>query len=144
MGSSESSSGAEKYGEWRNAYEKEKCEHDRSCKNVKTIRWKSVPITGGEGVVGITILRVLSLGTSEIAYQGQSYNHDCVEAYVKCEKCGKDCYYTLEYSSKGREMYRDRYEKYVPKDGVSNYNPKNMTLKDLDKVHDNVWYNIRL
>jgi hypothetical protein len=66
---------------------------------------------GGAGIAGIKILRVLSLGTSEIAYQGQSYNHDCVEAYVKCEKCGKDCYYTLEYSSEDREIYRGRCSK---------------------------------
>ena len=70
MGSS-STSGADEYGDWRNAYESEKCEHRDELKKVEYIRWKSVPMTNAVGKAGITTLRVLTLGISEIAYKGQ-------------------------------------------------------------------------
>ena len=141
MGNS-SSSGADKYGEWRNEYESEKCTHNNEFKKVKYIRWKSVPLTNSAGKAGITALRCVTLGISELAYKGQSYNHDCIEVCLNCEKCGKTTYYTLEFSSKGREMYQGRYERYEPKDGVLRHEPYNMDLGDLKKVFDYTWANM--
>ena len=134
-----SSSGSEKYGGWRNAYKSEKCDHKDEDKKVKHIRWKSVPMTNGAGKFGVTTARVFTLGISEFWYKGQSFNHDCLEAYVICSKCEKTSYYTLEFSSKGREMTRGRYERYEKKDGVSKHEPWNMTLKDLKDVYNYKW-----
>ena len=134
-----SSSGAEKYGRWRNAYDSEKCDHNKEDKIVEHIRWKSVPMTNGAGKAGITTARIFTLGISEFWYKGQSYNHDCIEAYIRCTKCGKTCYYTLEFSSSGREMSRGRYERYEPKEGVEKHIPMHMTLKDLYEVYDYKW-----
>ena len=58
---------------------------------------------------------------------------------MKCKQCNKSCYYTLEFSSKGREMHRGRYEKYESKDGVLRHEPSNMNLKDLKEVYDYKW-----
>ena len=138
MGSS-STSGAEKYGKWRNAYKSEKCTHLDEDKKVECIRWISVPMTNGAGKAGITTLRIATLGISEIWYKGQSYNHDCIEALVTCKKCGRESYYTLEFSSKGREMTQGRYQRYEPKDGVNKHEPVSMTLKDLKEVYDYKW-----
>lgn len=138
MGSS-STSGAEKYGEWRNAYKSEKCNHPDIKKKVKYIRWKSVPMTNGVGKVGITTARVCTLGISEFWYKGQSYNHDCIEALVECTECWKESYYTIEFSSKGREMTPGRYEKYEPKDGVNKHEPVCMNLKDLKDAYNYKW-----
>ena len=138
MGSS-STSGAEKYGKWRSPYKSEKCDHCDKDKKVEHIRWKSVPMTNGAGKAGITSLRVATLGFSEFWYKGQSYNHDVIEALVVCLKCGKESYYTLEFSSKGREMTQGRYERYEPKDGVNKHEPVGMYLSDLKEVYDYKW-----
>ena len=72
----------------------------------------------------------------------KNLTHDCVEAYIKCKICGKNSFYTLEYSSAGRKLCEGRYEVYSKNDGIYEYEPENMNLKYLYDIFDKVWYNI--
>jgi hypothetical protein len=138
MGAS-SSSGADKYGEWRNDYE---CNHPIYKKVVLWVKWKSVPITNSAGLAGITIARGLTLGLSEIAFKGQDYSHDVVEANVECMICHRRTMYTLQYSKDGRTFYPGYFGRYYSDEGVARYNPNNMTLQHLCRAFENVWPNI--
>ena len=138
MGSS-SSSGADKYGKWRND---SSCSHSKYKKIVLYIKWISVPITNAAGMVGIVFARGLTLGLSELAFKGQSYSHDVIEANVECTICGTRTMYTLQFSKEGRTFYPGYFQKYYPNDGVNTYRPKNMTLNDLCIVFETVWSNI--
>ena len=138
MGAS-SSSGADKYGKWRND---SSCSHPKYKKIVLFIKWLSVPITNAAGMVGIMFARGLTLGLSELAFKGQSYSHDVIEANVECTICGTRTMYTLQFSKEGRTFYPGYFKRYYADEGVITYRPKNMSLTNLCFVFENVWSNI--
>ena len=138
MGSS-SSSGADKYGKWRNDYE---CIHPTYKKKVLWIKWMSVPITNSAGMFGISFARGLTLGLSELAFKGQDYSHDVVEANVECTICYKRTMYTLQFSKDGRTFYPGYFGIYYSNQGIAKYSPYDMTLQDLCQAFENVWYKI--
>jgi len=146
MGSSSlSTSGANKYGKWRDLYDYEKCEHDKEQKEVKIVRWISVPMTNNFIYLWITSARLFTYFFNreiEEKLKRKNLTHDCVEALIKCKVCGKISFYTLEYSSSGREIHSGRYKIYQKIDGVYEYEPENMNLKDLYDIFHNVWHNI--
>ena len=145
MGSSSAStSGANKYARWRDLYDYENCEHKKEQKEVKVIRWISVPMANSFIYIWITLTRISTIFNSptEKIFKGKNLTHDCVEAFIKCKICGKTSYYTLEFSSAGRKMNGGRYQLYAKRDGVYEFLPENMNLQDLYDVFDRVWYNI--
>jgi hypothetical protein len=118
MGSN-SSSCTEKYADWESGSDYCcKFYSDERLQLVKRIRWKSVPMTNGAGLAGVTTVRVLSLGLTELKWKGQSFNHDVVEIEVMCFNCFKYKTYTAEFGSNGTEFRNGSYNRYVPKEGV--------------------------
>ena len=140
--SSESSSGANKYGNYSDLYDCEKCKHDKDQKEVKVIRWISIPMTNSFIYLWITLSRIPLMFSIGNVCNGKNFTHDCIEAFIKCKVCGKISYYTLEYSSSGRKIRGGKYQFYVKDEGVFEYEPENMNLQDLYDVFDKVQFNI--
>lgn len=95
MGSS--SSGAVEYVGWEKS---ERCSCSEDNYVIEKISIRRVPISKrfltGINKIEKAILDFVTLGTSTTFHGFRSLEHDCVELKIRCKKCGKIMYMTIE------------------------------------------------
>jgi len=146
MGSQSSSNSSyndiDYHAEWKSH---SSCDCKDTDKKVKKIEWVSVPMCSTGKRVGMGIGRgfadTFSLGLAEIAFRGQRFSHDVVQAMIECDNCHSIYWYTLDFRTNGRNKNCGTHQKYSPVDGVETYCPSNMNYDDLCWIYGEVWKN---
>ena len=89
------------------------CAHDNSQKVYK-VRWIRVPLGGAVADYGYDIFRgvaaVATLGISTWYNGGlKDSSHECIEIHFKCDECGNNAQWTLEFGSYGKRFGMNYY-----------------------------------
>ena len=130
------------HAEWKSH---SSCDCKDTDKKVKKIEWVSVPMCSTGKRVGMGIGRgfadTFSLGLAEIAFRGQRFSHDVVQAMIECDNCHSIYWYTLDFRTNGRNKNCGAHQYYSPVDGVETYCPSDMNYDDLCWIYGEVWKN---